>query len=137
MRFKRHIELEKGKLDLTPLVDVVLLLLIFFMLTSSFIVQPTIPVKLPKALTGKSLEKRRFEIVITSENIIYIEGAPITVKKLEEKLQYFKKKGKLSGVLIKSDRKTSLGTVVQVWDICRKLDITQIDLATNSSKSYN
>ena len=51
-RFKRHIELEHGRLDLAPLIDVVFLLLIFFMLTSSFVIQPSITINLPKAVTS-------------------------------------------------------------------------------------
>jgi len=135
MRFKKHVEIEKGKLDLTPLVDVVLLLLIFFMLTSSFLTQPTIPVKLPKAVTGKSLQAQRIEIFVTAEDIIYFHGTPLTIKGLEEKLKEFKIG--TSRVIIKSDRDASLGSVVQIWDICRKIGINQIDLATSSPGSIN
>lgn len=133
MRFRKRVEIEKGRLDLTPLVDVVLLLLIFFMLTSSFIIQPSIPVKLPKAVTGKSLAARRIELFITSEDIIYMHGAPVTLKDLKKKLKDLKTKS--MGVLIKSDRKASLGKVVQIWDICRQVGITQIDLATSTPTS--
>ena len=57
MRFKRHIELEKGQLDIAPLIDVVFLLLIFFMLTSNFISQKGIRVNLPSALSSKAAIK--------------------------------------------------------------------------------
>ncbi len=131
MKFQRHIEIEKGKLDLTPLVDVVLLLLIFFMLTSSFISQPSIPVKLPKALTGESLQKLRFEIFVTEEDIIYVEGKPITIKDLKIELNKIKQAKDIKGILIKSDRNASLGKVVRIWDLCREIGISQVDLATN------
>ena len=55
MRFKRHIELKKGQLDIAPLIDVVFLLLIFFMLTSTFISQQGIRVNLPGAVSSKPL----------------------------------------------------------------------------------
>jgi len=130
MRFRRHVEIEKGKLDLTPLIDVVLLLLVFFMLTSSFITQPTIPVKLPKAITGKSLQEQRVEVFITAEDIIYLYGAPVTISELKGKLEELKSKS--SGVIIKSDTEASLGKVVQIWDVCRELSITHLDLATST-----
>ncbi|MCK4248214.1 MAG: biopolymer transporter ExbD, partial [Candidatus Omnitrophica bacterium] len=53
MIFKGKMEIEKGRLDITPLVDVIFLLIIFFMLTSSFISQPGIKINLPKAVTSE------------------------------------------------------------------------------------
>jgi biopolymer transport protein ExbD len=132
MRFKKNIEIEKGKIDITPLIDVVLLLLIFFMLTSTFIVQPVIPVKLPKAVTGKSLQAKRIEIFVTSEDIIYFYGTPVTMLELKQKLS--KLSADNTGVLIQSDKEASLGKVVQIWDVCRELNILQIDLATTSGR---
>lgn len=131
MKFKKNLEIEKGRLDLTPLVDVVLLLIIFFMLTSSFVTQPTIPIKLPKAVTGESLKKERTEIFVTEDNIVYMRGNPITVPDLKKKLKNRKNK---AGILIKSDKSASLGKIVEVWDVCREIGISQIDLATTSPK---
>ena len=55
MHFKRHMEVEHGlrQIDIAPLIDMVFQLLIFFMLTSSFVVQPGIKVNLPKAVTSE------------------------------------------------------------------------------------
>lgn len=130
MKFKRHIQIQKGRIDLTPLIDVVLLLLIFFMLTSSFIIQPSISVNLPRAVTGKSLQARRVEIYITAEDIVYIYGSAVTISDLKDTLSEISEEN--MGIIIQADRAASLGKVVQIWDVCRELGIRQIDLATTT-----
>jgi len=96
------------------------------MLTSSFVLVPGINVKLPKAVTSQRLTFQRVVIVITSEDIIYLKNKPVTLKELFDVL----KKEKVEVVLIKADKDASLGRVVEVWDICRKLGIEKIGIAT-------
>ncbi|MFH1269647.1 MAG: biopolymer transporter ExbD [Candidatus Omnitrophota bacterium] len=131
MKFKRHIELEHGlkQIDIAPLIDMVFQLLIFFMLTSSFIMQPGIKVNLPKAVTSEVVKYENVEVVISSENVIYTNGKVITVQELKVLLkQTAKAKG---SILIKADKRASLGRIVEVWDMCRDLGVTQINIATN------
>jgi len=131
MQFKRHMELEHGlrQIDIAPLIDMVFQLLIFFMLTSSFVMQPGIKVNLPKAVTSEVVKYENVEVVISSENVIYINSKVITIQELKTLLkQTVKAKG---SILIKADRRASLGRIVEVWDMCRDLGITQINIATN------
>ena len=128
MRFKRKIKSEElfKTIELTPLIDCVFLLLIFFMLTSSFILVPGINVKLPKAVTSQQISIQRVVIVVTSEDIIYFEDKPVTLKELFKIL----KKKKAESVFIKADKDASLGRIVEIWDICKKLGIDKIGIAT-------
>ena len=129
MRFKRHVEFKKGQLDIAPLIDVVFLLLIFFMLTSSFIFQPGIKINLPKAVTSEVIQERNLVITINANNVIYLSNRPVTLKQLKVQLQKAVKEDR--PLLIKADRESSLGKVVQVWDLCREIGLTQINIATN------
>lgn len=128
MKFKKHVKVESGlkQIDIAPLIDVIFLLLIFFMLTSSFIVMPGINVKLPKAVTSDQVNTRTLTIVVSSEDIIYLKGDPRTPEELENML----KEDTYESIFIKSDRDASLGAVVSVWDICKKLGIEKIGIAT-------
>ncbi|OQX84666.1 MAG: hypothetical protein B6D55_08630 [Candidatus Omnitrophica bacterium 4484_70.2] len=128
MRFKRKIKSEElfKTIELTPLIDCVFLLLIFFMLTSSFILVPGINVKLPKAVTSQQISIQRVVIVVTSEDIIYFEDKPVTLKELFKIL----KEKKAESVFIKADKDASLGRIVEIWDICKKLGIDKIGIAT-------
>lgn len=131
MRFKRHMKLEHGlrQIDIAPLIDMVFQLLIFFMLTSSFVMQPGIKVNLPKAVTSEAVKYENIEIVVSSENVIYLNGKVITMDELKVLLRQGAKRKQ--SVLIKSDRRASLGRVVEIWDTARDLGLTQINIATN------
>ena len=133
MRIKRHLKLERTlrTIDIAPLIDVVFLLLIFLMLTSSFIFQPGIKVNLPRAITSEMLSEENAVISITAENLIYYRQKLVTIKELSSLL-----KGIASArlpVLIKSDRKASLGRIVVVWDICRQEGVQQVNIATTQT----
>jgi biopolymer transport protein ExbD len=132
MKFKRHTKLEHGlrQIDIAPLIDLMFLLLIFFMLTSSFTLQSGINVKLPKAVTSDVIKDENLIVTITRENVIYLNGAVITIKELNTKLQGYKKQP----LLIRADRRASVGRVVDVWDLCRELGIERIHIATNQDQ---
>lgn len=131
MQFKRHMELEHGlrQIDIAPLIDMVFQLLIFFMLTSSFVMQPGIKVNLPKAVTSEVVRPQNLEIVISSENVVYLDGKVVTMQELKKIFTQATKRRQ--SVLIKSDRRASLGRVVEIWDMARDLGIAQINIATN------
>ena len=132
MHFKGRMELEHGlkQIDIAPLIDIVFQLLIFFMLTSSFVMQPGIKVNLPKAVTSEAIKYENIEILITSENVIYLNGNVITTNELKALLkQASKRKGQT--ILIRADRHASLGRVVEIWDMARDLGIAEINIATN------
>ena len=135
MRFKRHLGLEPGlsQIDIAPLIDMVFQLLIFFMLTSPFIFQPGIKVNLPKAVTSEVIQEESLVITISSENLIYINEKLVTTDELKTKLKAISHDKK--PLLIKADRRASLGKVVEVWDLCRELGISQINIATNQPPS--
>jgi len=131
MKFKRRVELEHGlrQIDIAPLIDIIFQLLIFFMLTSSFIMQPGIKVNLPKAVTSQVIKEKNIIIVISSEDVIYLDNRVFTLKELKPYLE--KRVSIKPTILIKSDRRSSLGAVVEVWDLCRDLGIAQVNIATD------
>lgn len=131
MHFKRHIEVEHGlrQIDIAPLIDMIFQLLIFFMLTSSFVMQPGIKVNLPKAVTSEVVKYENVEIIVSGENVTYLNGKVVTAQELKAFLTQISK-GRHS-ILIKADRHASLGRVVEIWDMCRDLGIAQINIATN------
>lgn len=129
MKFRRTIQYQQ-RFDMTPLIDVVFQLLIFFMLTASFIAQPGIKINLPKAVTSEAVgEVKNAMITITKDNLLYFNEKLIGEEELREKLSQTASARK--SVLIKADRGIPLGRVVGVWDLCRDSGITQINIATN------
>lgn len=131
MRFKGRMEPEHGlkQIDIAPLIDIVFQLLIFFMLTSSFIMQPGIKVNLPKAVTSEVVRAENIELLVSSENVAYLNEKVMTTPEL--KGLFKEAAGRQQSILIKADRRASLGRVVEIWDMARDIGISQINIATN------
>lgn len=128
MRFKRRVGIEKGLIDLTPMVNVFFLLFIFFVFTSSFIFQPGIKVNLPRAVTGEIVQGESAVIIITKDDGLFQNEREISRDELLSNLRIIaKEKGSL---LIKADSRASLGKVVEIWDLCRAEGVSQVSIAT-------
>ncbi len=128
-RFKRRTTLQKGQLDIAPLIDVVFLLLIFFMLTSNFVFQPGIKVSLPKAITSEVISSENVVVTVTGQDLLFLNEKPITIHELVARLK--ENTGEQKSLLLKADTRASLGRVVEIWDLCRELGIPQINIATS------
>ena len=132
-RLKRRTEIKKGQLDIAPLIDVVFLLLIFFMLTSNFVIQPGIKVKLPKAVTSEVLSSRNLMITLTGQDLLFLNDQPTTVADLTREIHLAAEENKT--VLLRADSGASLGRVVEIWDLCRDAGVAQINIATNQKSA--
>jgi biopolymer transport protein ExbD len=106
-------------INLTPLVDVVFLLLLFFMLTSHFVVAPTIKIALPDSKTSEPEVKEEVIITIAKDGSLFLDKDPIMLTGLQYSLQEKLKKMKKPAVRIKADREAMLGVVVNVVDEIR------------------
>ena len=129
MKFKRRLKIEKGMIDLTPMVNIFFLLFIFFLFTSSFIFQPGIKVSLPKAVTSEVMQLDNVTITVTKDDKIYLEDKQITAEELTSRLKILAKEK--MGLLIKADSRAPLGRIVEIWDACRREGVSQINIATN------
>jgi len=131
MKFKRHTKVKYGleQIDIAPLIDVIFLLLIFFMLSSSFTFQSGISVKLPKTVTSDVIKEKNFIVTVTGENVLYLNDRITTIKELAQTLE--NPQNKQRPILIKADRRASVGRIVDVWDLCRNLGLEKINIATN------
>lgn len=131
MKLKRQFKYAAGleQIDLAPLIDMVFLLLIFFLLSSTFTAPSGIHVQLPKAITSDTIKEDSFTVAITSENIVYFNGKVVTMNELRDQLKKIATKN--MPIMIEADRRSSMGRIVDVWDLCRGLGIERINIATN------
>ena len=132
-RLKRRTQVEKGQLDMAPMIDVVFLLLIFFMLTSNFVIQPGIKVSLPRAITSEVMSSENLVVTLTGQDLLFLNDRPITINELVAQLKNAASENK--SLLLRSDTSASLGRVVEIWDLCRELGISQINIATNQKST--
>jgi biopolymer transport protein ExbD len=129
MKFKRRLKIEKGMIDLTPMVNIFFLLFVFFLFTSSFIFQPGIKVSLPKAVTSEVMQQDNITVTITKDDKIYLEDKQITQDELILRLRVLAKEN--MGLLIRADSRAPLGRIVEIWDTCRREGVSHINIATN------
>jgi len=129
MKFKRRINIEKGVIDLTPLINVFFLLFIFFLFTSSYIFQPGIKVSLPKAVTSEVIQQESVVVTITKDDKIYLNEREITQGELASTLKLLAKEK--TPLLVKADSSASLGRIVEIWDMCRNEGVLQVNIATD------
>ncbi len=123
-------------INVTPLVDVMLVLLIIFMVTATYMVNQSIAVNLPKADTGNDTAKtKNLSFVLDAKAQLYLDGKPVSFEELGAKIDQEKAKdgaGPLNA-LIAADKETPHGAVVKLIDTVRKHGIT--DFAINVEAS--
>jgi biopolymer transport protein ExbD len=108
-------------LNLTPLIDIIFLLLIFLMLSATTMQYSTsIKVNLPKAASDSSVIKKNIIITVNEKDRIYVDGKTINRNSLYGSLKSIWDKNKDATVIIEADKKSTHGTVVFVMDQCRR-----------------
>jgi biopolymer transport protein ExbD len=121
---------EQAGINLTSLIDVVFLLLIFFMITSTFIkVERKLDLELPvaKAAEVEQKERKPIQIEMDKRGRITLDGQLVTMKALEAKLKEFQ--GKRKSAVVRADRRLKHGTVTAVLGLCRDAGIREIAIA--------
>ena len=130
MNFKKYLKLNYSAehINLLAMINLALLIVMFFMFLFPFTNQSGIDVLFPRTITSDIIKQENIIITITEENLIYLKEKIITLKELQKELS--KNPDKNLSVLIKAEHRTSLGRIVEVWDLCRTLGIEKINLAT-------
>lgn len=134
MQFKER-KWAKPIFDLTPLVDIVFLLLIFFMLTSSFVeVKPGVKVNLPQASAPNVGEKNDVTVSIDINNTLYLNNRVISPKDLYFNLSKLVKVNPNILAIVEADKTVTHGKVVRVMDLIRRAGVKKIAIATKPPK---
>jgi biopolymer transport protein ExbD len=117
-------------LNIAPLIDVVFLLIIFFMLSSHFVAQPGIKISLPKAVTAKLHSEEKIIISITEDDKLYLNEEPVTLRNLPSKLKIKVEEAEKKRVTLKADEKVDLGLAVKIMDIAKQAGAERIVIST-------
>lgn len=129
------------RVDITPLIDVVLLLVIFFMLTTTFVGAPAIKVNLPTSSAKEiSKERKEVKVTITKDGKLYVDraaggtGDPITLKELGKLLNKVARENRDTMVIVRADENTTHGNVVAVMDVAKNAGLNKLAIATKPRK---
>jgi len=129
MRFKSENKLLTN-FSVSSLTDIVMLLLIFFLLSSSFVIQPGIKVQLPRAETGEAQTDKNLTVTITEKGQLFLNNEQVTLDNLGQKLAGALHNDRDKVVIIKADKTVTLQNTVQVIDIAKAVGATRFMIAT-------
>jgi biopolymer transport protein ExbD len=119
-------------LQSTAMADIVFLLLIFFLLSSSFILQTGIRVELPQVTRIEPQVQKDVVVTITAAEELYVDGIKVSWTLLRERLGSRLRETGSKTVIVKGDEAVRLGRTVQVMDIARQLGAEQLAIAARS-----
>jgi biopolymer transport protein ExbD len=122
---------------LTSLIDIVFLLLIYFLLTTNFLTEAGIDVKLPEAVASKEKDVTELVIYIDKEGDILFQGEKVEENELLGRLKSLVLYSKDPLLTVKADRELALGKAVKVMDIARLAGINKLSLATERPKELH
>lgn len=118
--------------NVTPLIDALFLLLIFFMVSSTFRDLPGIPLDLPSAKTGVANRTSGVEVQIDREGVIRLEGNIVGEKDLDKRLGAALDAAEDRDLTLRADRGVPYGKVVTVMDAARSLSVRKLVVATEN-----
>jgi biopolymer transport protein TolR len=130
----QEFELEEDAItgiNVTPLVDITLVLLIIFMVTARFISEPSIGVSLPKSSSssaGEASEKNVF-LTIDQSHQIFLNNSPVAKDKLGESIRQLLAKRADLNLIIRADKNISHGEVISILDEVRSQGVTEFGIA--------
>jgi biopolymer transport protein ExbD len=118
--------------NVTPLIDALFLLLIFFMVSSTFRDLPGIPLDLPRTKTGEANRSSGVEIQIDREGVYRLQGRIVGEADLETRLGEALGQADSRDLLLRADRGVPYGRVVTVMDLARELKVNRLVVATEN-----
>jgi biopolymer transport protein ExbD len=121
-------------INVTPLVDVSLVLVIIFMVTAPLFSQPVMEVKIPKALTNEGKEQENVTITINPDEKIAINAKEVTKDEMKGELKLQLQKSSDKVVIIRADILTNHGVVVEALDMAKELGAKSLVFATEQKK---
>ncbi|HVM63199.1 MAG TPA: biopolymer transporter ExbD [Verrucomicrobiae bacterium] len=130
MTFKTNCHMSKGLVDPAPLVNVVFLLLLFFMLNSQMVMQSGVPVVLPGV--GPTPVVSSFQtlvVTVASDDLLFFKDQPIAMDKLEQALRDEVQRTRAHELVIKADKQVSLGAWADIASAANRAGITTVNMA--------
>lgn len=129
-RYRPERRLSKGLLDAAPLVDVVLLLLLFFIINTSFVLQPGIQIDLPVTSFQSGISYGSLVVTIAQEGMVFFNDERTTLEGLGPIFMQAAHDDPEAGLLIEADGRVQHGTLVHVYNMATEAGLQHVTLAT-------
>ena len=134
MKLRNYRETKQPDLNIIPMIDIMFFLLVFFMLSTMYMVeQKTIPVNLPQATSATIDNKTNFTVTLKDDGSIYLEDQPTDIQTLLMQATKEQKNNPSFAIIIRADKDINYDKVVSFIDTLKKAGITRFGLATNGA----
>ncbi|MAF91797.1 MAG: biopolymer transporter ExbD [Bdellovibrionota bacterium] len=117
-------------INITPFVDIILVVLIIFMVTTPIIMNPGIKIQLPKAASGEETKQTKLNVSIAKDGKILLNGAVENDNSLAQKVKDLVAKNKEIQAIIAADKDVAHGTVIRVIDIVKSNGVSKFAIST-------
>jgi|TARA_B110000003_G_C16645144_1_gene531713 biopolymer transport protein ExbD len=132
MRRKARRLREEATLDMTPMLDIVFIMLIFFIVTTSFIKETGIEINRPNAATAERDEKGNILVAISENNEVFIDRRKVDIRAIRPNIVRLRAENPEGSVIIQADKASQTGLLVQAMDQIRLAGVQEISIAADN-----
>jgi len=129
---KVRVEEEDATIDMTPMLDVVFIMLIFFIVTTVFVKQAGMDVNKPEGETATRMKNANIFIAITEDGSIWMDRREISIESVTGNLEKLLSEQPSDAVFIQADQKAKHGVVIEVMDKVKAAGIDQVAVAVRN-----
>ena len=128
-RRRRSRDADESEVNLTPMLDVVFIMLIFFIVTASFVKEAGIDITRPPAATAERKERGNIMVAITATDQIWVDRRQVDPRALRANIERLHAENPQGSVVIQADKDSKNGLLVQVMDAARLSGVNSVSLA--------
>ncbi len=125
-------EAEEVEVNMTPMLDIVFIMLIFFIVTAVFVKQAGVEISRPEAVTASSVKRIAAVIGIDANSEIWIDKQVVPVAQVRQAISQFKRENPKGNVVVQADKNADAGVVVTVIEQLNLEGIAGVSLATQA-----
>lgn len=134
MRVKRHTgQVNESEIDMTPMLDIVFIMLIFFIVTTSFIKEAGVDVKRPDASTAQRQEASSIYVAVTQDGEVWIDRQMVDLRALRSQVERLRLENPEAAAVVQADTDARHGLVVKVMDQLRLGGVETISVAATKN----
>ena len=125
---------EENEINMTPMLDVVFIMLIFFIVTTSFVKESGVSVNRPTAQSAKTVQKGNIIVAIKPDGEIWIDKRAVDLRAVKANIQRLHAQNPQSAVVIVSDKEAKTGVLVKVMDQIRQAGVQNVSIAAEVNR---
>jgi biopolymer transport protein ExbD len=128
--FKSSEQSSQSEIDLTPMLDVVFIMLIFFIVTASFIKEAGIEVNRPESVTAEQKKNAKILVAVSATDQIWIDKRLVDPRTIQLQIERILAENPKGGLVVQADSKSSAKTVASILDAARDAGIEDVAIST-------